>query len=159
MKVNRSRLMDVFVSDIPGAVIITADSFADGSLFAVPGVTGVKTYIGCVEFGPGGFSDTFSDIMYNDFDEVEGVMRLGFEKCKAIFNDVPIPGTAWLVIPREKDYVWERIDHLLRFQNEAEHIAENTSSQDEDSKAVADKEIDDMYERRSNLSVGERGVY
>lgn len=139
-KVNREKLLDVFSSDIPGAVIISADSYYD-EVFIVPGVIGIKTYIGCVEFGAGDTIEIFNDEECKDFDEIEGIMRLSPKKCKAIFKDVPINGTAWLVTPQEYGYLWERIDHLLKFQNE----------KDEQEAVVAE-----MYEKRFNLRVGEK---
>ena len=142
MKVNRSELLDVFSSDIPGAVIISADSYNSDEMFIVPGAIGIKTYIGCVEFGPGDNNGaTFSDECCGDFDCVEGIMRLSSKKCKAIFQDIPINGTAWLVTPQEYGYLWERIDNLLKLQNE------------EDEQEVV---IAELYEKRLNLRVGER---
>jgi hypothetical protein len=154
MKVDREKLLDVFTSGIPGAVIITADTHNTDEIFVVPGAIGVKTYIGCVEFGSGDDTSTFCDESYEDFDTVEGIMRLSFKKCKAIFNDAPIDGTAWLVIPREKDYVWERIDHLLKFQNEDDHIKEWEDSGCDD-EISGEEEIERMYKKRHNLRIGE----
>jgi hypothetical protein len=154
MKVNPSELLNVFISDIPGAVIITADTHNSDEIFVVPGAIGVKTYIGCVEFGAGDDVSLFSDESCEDFDCVEGIMRLSFKKCKAIFNDVPIDGTAWLVIPREKDYVWERIDHLLKFQNEDQHIEEWEESGC-NYELSGKEEIERLYHKRLNLRIGE----
>ncbi len=126
--------MDVFKSDIPGAVIVSKDSY-DDDVYVIPAIFGVKTYIGCIEFGIGTDTETF------EWDKPENSMKLNAKQCEEIYNDVPNDGTAWLVIPLEKDYVWERIDHLLKFQNE----------DDEQGVVVAE-----LYEDRFNLRVGEK---
>ncbi len=144
MKVNREELLDVFISDIPGAVIVSKDTYND-DIFVVPSSIGIKTYIGCVEFGLGNDNKSFDDVLC-DTEFPQQVMKLSKAQCLSLFLDVPISGTAWLVTLKEYGYLWERIDHLLRFQNEKEY----EEIDDDEEKYVAE-----LYEARFNLRVGE----
>ena len=135
-KIDESKLLDVFSSDIPGAVLISMDS-DNFEANIVPAVVGVKTYIGCIEFGRGDNNETYD---YEGRDDE--AMALYPTDCEKIYFGIPQAGTAWLVVPRpdKGDYVWHRVDHMLKFQNEEDWC---------------DNHIEDLYEQRWNLCIDE----
>ena len=138
-KYNREQLLDVFKSDIPGAVIISKDTASSEVFITIAGI-GIRTWIGCVEFGSADVNETYNMML------PDTSFGLSDAECEKYYNDIPNEGTAWLVIPREKDYVWERIDHLLRFQNEDDY---------EDKYCPEDDYVDYLYFQRLNLRVGD----
>lgn len=140
-KVNREELLDVFKSDIAGAVIISKDTYS-GNVYIVPAICGIKTYIGCIEFGFGDRCDETYDDAAGDWDMPSQLMAMSKSQCKEIYKDIPNDGTAWLVTPGDRNYLWERIDHLLRFQNEEDEEDDNF-------------DIDALYEKRLNLREGQ----
>ncbi len=143
-KINKEELLSVFKSEIPGAMIISRNSYLF-DCYVTPAILGIKTYIGCVEFGPGDDHESYDQCGY-----VGNWFTTSQQECKAIYFDVPQDGTAWLVVPKENHYEWQRIDHLLRFQNEDEEYC------DEDSRyGCGPDDLDEFYLKRHNLCVGE----
>ena len=110
---------------------------------------GVRTFIGCVEFGSGGEIgkrriDMRADCeILTSEDDTDGIS--GADKCRERYYDAPHPGTAWLVVPDGENFIWKRIDHLLRFQNEADNYW-----------LTKDNGLEDLYMRRYNLCIGEK---
>ena len=91
------------VCDKAGAVFISRDTDSyDMNVW--PAVYGIKKCEGCVFFRP--------SKEYSDMDMVDIV--ISEEAIREVYYDCPEEEEAWLVTPRGKDWVWERVDEQLK---------------------------------------------
>jgi len=91
-------------NDTPGAMFISRDTNYT-SVYTWSALRGIEKQNGCVRFMPvkKGPRRYYSDILH-----------LNPEQCKSTYYDYPEEEEAWLVTPKGKDFLWERVDEQLK---------------------------------------------
>ena len=102
-------MMRQMFCDKPGAVFVARPTRS--AIITWPAVFGIQKHDGCVEFHFKSYRGYGSKLWSNS--SYHGTL-MSDRDCLTAFYDCPEEEEAWLVTPKGKDWLWERVDGQLK---------------------------------------------